>query len=170
MSAENYNTCLELILHHEGGYVNHPKDPGGETNLGVTKRVYEEWGGTKEMVDLTVEDVAPIYEKNYWGRVKGDDLPSGLDLCVFDFAVNAGPGRAAKYLQSMIGTTVDGGIGPNTLRAVGNYIESEGTAAAVQNYQAKRQEYYESLSTFETFGRGWTRRVDETTKEAIALI
>ncbi len=170
MSAENYNKCLELILHHEGGYVNHPKDPGGETNLGVTKRVYEEWGGTKEMVDLTVEDVAPIYEKNYWGRVKGDDLPSGLDLCVFDFAVNAGPGRAAKYLQSMIGTTVDGGIGPNTLRAVGNYIESEGTAAAVQNYQAKRQEYYESLSTFETFGRGWTRRVDETTKEAIALI
>lgn len=170
MSAENYNKCLELILHHEGGYVNHPKDPGGETNLGVTKRVYEEWGGTKEMVDLTVEDVAPIYEKNYWGRVKGDDLPSGLDLCVFDFAVNAGPGRAAKYLQSMIGTTVDGGIGPNTLRAVGNYIESEGTAAAIQNYQAKRQEYYESLSTFETFGRGWTRRVDETTKEAIALI
>lgn len=170
MAAENYDKCLELILHHEGGYVNHPKDPGGETNLGVTKRVYEEWGGTKDMVDLTVEDVAPIYEKNYWGRTKCDDLPSGLDLCVFDFAVNAGPGRAAKYLQEMIGTTVDGGIGPNTLRALGNYIESEGTAAAIQNYQAKRQEYYESLSTFETFGRGWTRRVDETTEEAIALI
>lgn len=170
MAAENYDKCLELILHHEGGYVNHPKDPGGETNLGVTKRVYEEWGGTKDMVDLTVEDVAPIYEKNYWGRTKCNDLPSGLDLCVFDFAVNAGPGRAAKYLQEMIGTTVDGGIGPNTLRALGNYIESEGTAAAIQNYQAKRQEYYESLSTFETFGRGWTRRVDETTEEATALI
>ena len=170
MSAENYNKCLELILHHEGGYVNHPKDPGGETNLGVTKRVYEEWGGTKEMVDLTVEDVAPIYEKNYWGRVKGDNLPSGLDLCVFDFAVNAGPGRAAKYLQSMIGTTVDGGIGPNTLRAVGNYVEEVGLQTAIENYQANRQRYYEKLSTFETFGRGWTRRVDETTEEAIALI
>ena len=170
MASENYDKCLELILHHEGGYVNHPKDPGGETNLGVTKRVYEEWGGTKDMVDLLVEDVAPIYEKNYWGRTKCDDLPSGLDLCVFDFAVNAGPGRAAKYLQEMIGTTVDGGIGPNTLRALGNYIESEGTAAAVRNYQAMRQEYYESLSTFETFGRGWTRRVDETTEEALALI
>ena len=170
MAAENYDKCLELILHHEGGYVNHPKDPGGETNLGVTKRVYEEWGGTKDMVDLTVEDVAPIYEKNYWGRTKCNDLPSGLDLCVFDFAVNAGPGRAAKYLQEMIGTTVDGGIGPNTLRALGNYIESEGTAAAIQNYQAKRQEYYESLSTFETFGRGWTRRVDETTAAAIDMI
>lgn len=170
MAAENYDKCLELILHHEGGYVNHPKDPGGETNLGVTKRVYEAWGGTKDMVDLTVEDVAPIYEKNYWGRVKGDDLPSGLDLCVFDFAVNAGPGRAAKYLQSMIGTTVDGGIGPNTLRAVGNYVEEVGLQSAIENYQASRQDYYEQLSTFETFGRGWTRRVNETTEEAIALI
>ena len=170
MSAENYDKCLGLILHHEGGYVNHPKDPGGETNLGVTKRVYEEWGGTKEMVDLTVEDVAPIYEKNYWGRVKADDLPSGLDLCVFDFAVNAGPGRAAKYLQSMIGTTVDGGIGPNTLRAVGNYVEEVGLQSAIENYQESRQRYYEKLSTFETFGRGWTRRVEETTAEAIALI
>jgi lysozyme family protein len=170
MSAENYDKCLGLILHHEGGYVNHPKDPGGETNLGVTKRVYEEWGGTKEMVDLTVEDVAPIYEKNYWGRVKADDLPNGLDLCVFDFAVNAGPGRAAKYLQSMIGTTVDGGIGPNTLRAVGNYVEEVGLQTAIENYQANRQRYYEKLNTFETFGRGWTRRVEETTAEAIALI
>jgi lysozyme family protein len=170
MSAENYHKCLELILHHEGGYVNHPKDPGGETNLCVTKRVYEEWGGTKEMVDLTVEDVEPIYEKKYWSRVKGDDLPSGLDLCVFDFAVNAGPGRAAKYLQSMIGTTVDGGIGPNTLRAVGNYVEEVGLQTAIENYQANRQRYYEKLNTFETFGRGWTRRVEETTAEAVALI
>ena len=159
-----------MILHHEGGYVNHPKDPGGETNLGVTKRVYEEWGGTKEMVDLEIADVAPIYEKNYWGRTKCDDLPSGLDLCVFDFAVNAGPGRAAKYLQEMIGTTVDGGIGPNTLRALSNYIESEGTAATIENYQEMRQRYYERLSTFETFGRGWTRRVQETTAAAIDMI
>ena len=170
MAVENYDKCLELILHHEGGYVNHPKDPGGETNLGVTKRVYEEWGGTKDMVDLTVEDVAPIYEKNYWGRTKCDDLPSGLDLCVFDFAVNAGPGRAAKYLQSMIGTTVDGGIGPNTLKAVYNYVEEVGLQGMIEEYQSGRISYYEQLSTFETFGRGWTRRVNETTEEAIALI
>ena len=167
---ENYQHCLEMILHHEGGYVNHPKDPGGETNLGVTKRVYEEWGGQKKMRDLTVSDVAPIYKKNYWDRLKGDDLPNGLDLCVFDFAVNAGPGRAAKYLQSMIGTTVDGGIGPNTLRAVGNYVEEVGLQTAIENYQANRQRYYEKLNTFETFGRGWTRRVEETTAEAVALI
>ena len=166
----NYDKCLETILHHEGGYVNHPKDPGGETNLGVTKRVYEEWGGTKDMKDITVEDVAPKYKKNYWDRVKGDDLPSGLDLCVFDFGVNEGTGRSAKYLQRMIGTVADGGIGPNTLRALGNYVESEGLEQTIRNFQEARQKYYESLKTFETFGRGWTRRVDETTELAVSMI
>ena len=107
MAAVNYEVCLEQILHHEGGYVNHPSDPGGETNLGITKRVYQEWCMThdcitKDMKDLQVADAAPIYEKNYWARTKCDQIPSGLDLCVFDFAVNAGPGRAAKFLQKMI--------------------------------------------------------------------
>jgi len=166
----NYDKCLETILHHEGGYVNHPSDPGGETNMGVTKRVYEDFGGTKDMQDLEFEDVAPIYKQNYWDRVKGDELPSGLDLCVFDFGVNAGTGRAAKYLQTVIGTVADGGIGPNTLRALGNYVESEVIESTIRNYQEARQEYYESLSTFETFGRGWTRRVKETTELAIKMI
>ena len=166
----NYDKCLETILHHEGGYVNHPKDPGGETNLGVTKRVYEEHGGTKDMKDLTVEDVAPIYKKGYWDKMKGDELPSGLDLCVFDFGVNAGPGRAAKYLQTMIGSTPDGGIGPMTLKAVSEYVEEHGLVKAIENYQDARQSYYEKLSTFDTFGRGWTRRVYETTQLAKTLI
>ena len=166
----NYDKCLETIFHHEGGYVNHPKDPGGETNLGVTKRVYEEHGGTKDMKDLTVEDVAPIYKKGYWDKMKGDELPSGLDLCVFDFGVNAGPGRAAKYLQTMIGSTPDGGIGPMTLKAVSEYVEEHGLVKAIENYQDARQSYYEKLSTFDTFGRGWTRRVDETTQLAKTLI
>jgi len=175
MAAANYNKCLETILHHEGGYVNHPKDPGGETNLGVTKRVYEAWVmendlNQKDMKDLLVEDVAPIYKKNYWDRVKGDQLPNGLDLCVFDFGVNAGTGRAAKYLQTMIGTVADGGIGPNTLKALGNYVEETGLEQTIKNYQEARQEYYESLSTFETFGRGWTRRVNETTQLAVEMI
>lgn len=166
----NYNKCLETILHHEGGYVNHPKDPGGETNLGVTKRVYEEFGGTKDMKDLTVEDVAPIYKKGYWDKMRGDDLPNGLDLCVFDFGVNAGPGRAAKYLQTMIGTVADGGIGPNTLAKVAEYVEEHGLAKVIDNYQEARQSYYEKLSTFSTFGKGWTRRVDETTQLAKTMI
>jgi|TARA_R110002153_G_scaffold107265_1_gene247263 lysozyme family protein len=167
---DNYEKCLEMILHHEGGYVNHPKDPGGETNLGVTKRVYEDWGGEKDMKDLTVEDVAPIYEKNYWGRTKCDQIPSGLDLCVFDFAVNAGTGRSAKYLQTLIGTVADGGIGPNTLAKLNDYVEENGLEDTIKNFQGARQEYYESLSTFETFGRGWTRRVEETTESALEMI
>ena len=159
----NYDKCLKAILHHEGGYVNHPKDPGGETNLGVTKRVYEEHGGTKDMKELIVEDVAPIYKKGYWDKMKGDELPNGLDLCVFDFGVNAGPGRSAKYLQTMIGTVADGGIGPNTLKAVNAYVSEHGIEKSIENFQEARQGYYEKLSTFETFGRGWTRRVTETT-------
>ena len=174
MAAENYQKCLAMILHHEGGYVNHPKDPGGMTNLGVTKRVYEDWVGYSvsehTMQNLTEEDVAPIYKKNYWDRIKADELPSGLDLCVFDFGVNAGTGRAAKYLQNLIGTVADGGIGPTTLRALANYVDSEGVESAIKNYQAERQSYYEKLKTFETFGRGWTRRGEETTESALEMI
>jgi len=170
MAAENWIKCLETILHHEGGYVNHPKDPGGETNLGVTKRVYEEFGGTKDMKDLTREDVEPIYKKNYWDRLKGDQLPAGLDLCVFDFGVNAGTGRAAKFLQKMIGTTPDGGIGPMTLKSVNEYVTKNGIENTIKRYQMGRQKYYESLSTFATFGKGWTRRVKETTDLAIKMV
>jgi lysozyme family protein len=133
--------------------------------------VYEEFGGTKDMKDLTVEDVAPIYKKGYWDKLKGDDLPGGLDLCIFDFGVNAGPGRAAKYLQTMIGTTPDGGIGPMTLQALANYVEEQGGVdEAIKDYQKERQKYYESLSTFSTFGKGWTRRVNETTETALKMI
>jgi len=166
----NYDKCLETILHHEGGYVNHPKDPGGETNLGVTKRVYLEHGGTKDMKDLLVEDVAPIYKSGYWDKMKGDELPNGLDLCVFDFGVNAGPGRSAKYLQTMIGTVADGGIGPNTLAKLGEYVEKHGLEKCIEDFQGARQDYYEKLSTFATFGKGWTRRVDETTELALSMI
>ena len=177
MAAENYQKCLEMILHHEGGYVNHPKDPGGETNLGVTKRVYLRWCMeqdlyTKDMKDLQVKDVAPIYERNYWGRLKCDDIPTGLDLCLFDFGVNAGTGRAAKYLQRLIGTVADGGIGPNTLKALDEFISKQehGVKDVILKYQAARQDYYESLSTFETFGKGWTRRVKETTDSAMSMV
>ena len=168
--SNKFSEALEVILHHEGGYVNHPKDPGGETNLGVTKRVYEDFGGTKDMKELTKEDVEPIYKKNYWDRVKGDDLPEGLDLCIFDFAVNAGPGRAAKFIQRLVNTTVDGGIGPNTLKCINDHVEQYGVSTTIDQYQSERHNYYQSLSTFETFGRGWTRRVDETTQLAKTMI
>ena len=172
---KQFNSCLEIILHHEGGYVNHPADPGGETNLGVTKRVYEAYckkNGlkTKSMKSLEITDVAPIYKTEYWDRVKGDDMPRALALCVFDFGVNAGTGRAAKYLQGMIGTKKDGGIGPNTLKKLDEYIREHGVDGAVRNYHSLRQKYYEKLKTFKTFGRGWTRRVTETTVSALRWV
>ena len=93
-----------------------------------------------------------------------------MDLCVFDFGVNAGPGRAAKYLQQLIGVTADGGIGPNTLAALKGYLEDHGLQDTIESYQSARQKYYESLSTFATFGKGWTRRVTETTDLALKMI
>ena len=159
-----------MLLHHEGGFVNHPKDPGGMTNLGVTKAVYDKWIGREateqEMRDLTPEDVAPIYKKNYWDRVKGDDLPSGVDWACFDWAVNSGSGRPAKALQRCVGATPDGAIGPMTLRAVADNEPKR----LVEGVYTQRQKFYENLNTFETFGRGWTRRNKETLDSALEMI
>ena len=166
MMKDNFDECLKMLLHHEGGYVNHPKDPGGETNLGVTKRVYEKWGGTKDMKDLTVEDVAPIYKKEYWDRCKCDDLESGIDWAVFDWAVNSGTGRSAKAVQKICGATQDGAIGPKTLALIGK----QNTQYVVEEFGKIRQDFYESLKTFDTFGKGWTRRNKETTEKALEMI
>ena len=163
---DNFDECLKMLLHHEGGYINHPSDPGGETNLGVTKKVYQEWGGTKDMKDLTVEDVAPIYKKNYWDRCKCDDLESGVDWVVFDWAVNSGTGRSAKAIQKICGAAQDGAIGPKTLALIGK----QNTQYVVEEFGKIRQDFYESLKTFDTFGKGWTRRNKETTEKALEMI
>jgi len=162
---ENFDKCLEMLLHHEGGYVWHEEDPGGETNLGVTKKVYQEWGGTKEMIDLTVEDVAPIYKKNYWDRCKCDELSSGLDWAVFDWAVNSGTRRVSKALQKACGAERDGVIGNKTL-ALAN---GQDVKYMIEEISVIRQSFYESLRTFKTFGRGWTRRNKETTEKALSM-
>lgn len=164
-----FDDCLEIILKHEGGYVNHPQDPGGETNMGITKRVYEEFGGTKDMKDLEFDDVAPIYKQNYWDRLRCDDLPEGLDLCIFDFGVNAGTGRAAKKLQMLIGAKQDGALGPKSMRKVKEYVDDKGIEEVIREYQNLRHRYYRQLKTFKTFGKGWTRRVDETTDHALHM-
>jgi|TARA_R100000541_G_scaffold24907_1_gene34567 lysozyme family protein len=167
---DNFDKCLEMLLHHEGGFVNHPRDPGGITNLGVTKRVYEKWVGRivseQEMRDLTVEQVGPIYRNDYWNKCKCDDLPSGLDWSVFDWAVNSGPGRSAKALQGIIGATQDGGIGPQTLKLVEKHSPKE----MIEKMHDKRQGFYEGLKTFDTFGKGWSRRNLETREKALELL
>ena len=170
---QNFEKCLEMLLHHEGGYVNHPNDPGGETNLGVTRRVYEEWCMKndivqKDMKDLEVSDVDQIYKERYWDVICGDTLPSGLDWVIFDFAVNAGPSRAVKTLQQFIATTVDGRMGPNTIAQTMLY--PAGLKGVIETYTAQRSAFYKKLKTYSTFGKGWDRRCYETRKQAIDLL
>jgi len=165
----NFDKCMEMLLAHEGGYVNHPSDPGGMTNLGVTKRTYDEFNGTdideEGMRNLTVEDVMPIYRRNYWERCRCQDLPDGIDWAVFDWAVNSGTGRAAKALQRAVGTLEDGAIGPQTLMCVGNEKPEE----IINRIAIHRDSFYRELSTFDTFGRGWLRRNDETREQALDM-
>lgn len=173
MAANNFARALKAVLAHEGGYVDHPKDPGGATNLGVTIGTLSAWLGRKaskgEVKALTVEAVKPIYRANYWDAIRGDDLPSGVDYAVFDFAVNSGPARAAIYLQNIVGTAPDGKIGPITVKAVAAYVSRFGAAQLVNELCSQRLAFLQRLSTWPTFGKGWGRRVAEVRVEAMAM-
>lgn len=168
---DNFDLCLALMLAHEGGYVHHEKDPGGMTNLGVTARVWEEWMGRpvseKEMRALTPTMVAPLYKRKYWDVCRADELMAGVDYAVFDVAVNSGPGRAIKFLQSCVGTTPDGGFGPATMAAV--KTAQQDPARLIELYCARRLEFLQSLRTFPTFGNGWSRRVAEVKAKSLAM-
>lgn len=168
--TENFDDALAAVLEHEGGFVNHPKDPGGMTNLGVTKRVWEAWVGKTvseaDMRALTPAIVAPMYRKQYWDAVKGDELPSGLDYLMFDFAINAGVSRAIRTMQRAIGTTPDGAIGPKTMQA----LRDADPDALIDKFSAEKEAFYRSLPTFATFGKGWLRRVAEVKSHAVTLL
>ena len=158
-----------MLLKHEGGFSNHKDDRGGLTNLGVTKAVYDEFHGTdateEDMRNLKKSDVEPIYRSNYWNRCRCQDLPSGVDWAVFDFAVNAGTGRAAKALQQAVEAEQDGSIGPITLMKVKDHE----VVNIINRIAIYREQFYRSLSNFDTFGKGWIRRNDETRRQAIHM-
>jgi lysozyme family protein len=163
MAASNFKPSLSLALAHEGGFSNHPADPGGATNQGITQRVYDAYrlyNGLKvqSVRDIKFSEVTDIYNKNYWKLVRGDSLPCGLDYCVFDFGVNSGVNRAIKYLQILVGTNPDGVLGLITLNAVEAQAR-ENIEAMIAQYCANRMAFLRSLPTFKTFGLGWTRRV-----------
>jgi lysozyme family protein len=166
----NFEECLALVLKHEGGFVNNPRDPGGMTNLGVTKVTYEGFVNRHvdeaEMRSLTPDLVAPLYKKMYWDRIKGDDLPVGVDYCLFDLAVNSGVGKAGKLLQMALDVPADGLIGPMTLRA----LESRDPEEIIQQVCQERLDFLQSLNTWNTFGKGWGRRVAEVEQHATAMI
>jgi lysozyme family protein len=175
---ENFEIALKHLLKSEGGFTNDRRDPGnslpdgraGCTMLGVTQASWEAFIGKRttqeKMQQLTPEDVAPIYRKKYWDVIRGDDLPSGLDYLMFDFAVNAGCGRAIKVMQSALGVAVDGVIGRITMQAI-NESDPE---SLIDVFSDSKEEYYRSLKTFETFGKGWTKRIAEVKTHAITML
>ena len=166
----NFEECLALVLKHEGGFVNNPQDPGGMTNLGVTKVTYEGYVNRHvdeaEMRSLTPDLVAPLYKKMYWDRIKGDDLPVGVDYCLFDLAVNSGVGKAGKLLQMALDLPADGIIGPMTLRA----LEGRDPEEIVEQICQERLAVLKSLKLWGVFGKGWGRRVAEVEQHATAMI
>ena len=166
----NFAEALQTVLREEGGFSDHALDPGGMTNLGVTRRVWEEWTGhpvtVRQMIELTPAKVAPMYRRKYWDKIKGDELPAGVDLVVFDAAVNSGPGRAAKWLQACVGVEVDGDIGPKTLAAVSAF----NTIHLIDDYGRRRLAFLLDLPTWETFGKGWTKRVAAVKLESLDLV
>lgn len=166
-----FGEALAVILAHEGGYSNLKADKGGETNLGVTRATWEAWTrktcAPGEMRGLTVAKVRPLYKARYWDAIEGDDLPGPVALCVFDFAVNAGPARAAKMLQRIVGASVDGNIGPRTLDKVRGFVTARGVPELVRQFQNARRSYYRALDDFSHFGKGWLRRCDEVETSAL---
>jgi len=167
----NFFKSLEMVLHHEGGFVDHKDDPGGATNKGITHKTYADFLGrpledVSELKNIPKDHVQLIYKKGYWDKVRGDELPNGVDFCVFDWAVNSGPGRAAKALQKTVMVLQDGAIGPRTLEAVSEYSPTE----IIEKITETRIEFYKGLSTYSTFGKGWLKRVKETRDFALDMI
>ena len=166
----NWDNAFKLMLKSEGGFVNHPSDPGGMTNLGVTKATWENWVGREsdeaEMRGLTPEKVEPLYKKKFWDAVRSDELPVGLDYLMFDFAVNAGAGRAIKTLQTAVGVTPDGGFGPMTMAAV----QAVDPVELIERFSQAKEDFYRSLTTFSTFGKGWLNRVADVKVKASAML
>ncbi|MFT3689678.1 glycoside hydrolase family 108 protein [Paenirhodobacter sp.] len=168
MAKENFAACLAQILLSEGGWSDHPADPGGATMKGITLDTYRKYhpGATKaDLRAIPDAEVARIYRAGYWDRMRGDDLPAGLDLVAFDAAVNSGPGRAAKWLQSAVGVLADGRIGPRTIEAAQTARHPEAIARALQ----ARKSFLISLSTWATFGRGWSSRLNRVEQVALTM-
>jgi len=150
-----FNTIFDRLMQHEGGYVNHPNDPGGETMWGVTKRVARAHGYYGSMRSLPKSLAKDITEKSYYKAVKGDQLDRLIAWQLTDAAYNHGNRRAVKFLQAAVGARQDGLIGPRTLAAVAAMDKND----VVFLFNAERIEFYTRLRTWQTFGRGWARRV-----------
>lgn len=147
----NLEQALKHLLGNEGGYVDHPKDPGGATNFGITERVARSRGYLGDMRNFPLSLALKIYQADYWDRIKADQLPDQLRFHVFDAAVNSGPSQAIRWLQRAAGVTQDGLIGPQTISAASRVTPAQ--------YSAIRLRFMTDLATWPTFGKGWARRI-----------
>ncbi|MGO4388848.1 glycoside hydrolase family 108 protein [Microvirga sp. 2YAF29] len=167
--SSSFDFAVAFVLQHEGGFVNHPRDPGGATNFGITRetlsRVWGRQASVEEVRRLTSQEAASIYRSLYWRAVRADELPLGLDLAVFDLAVNSGPKRAVAMLQHVLGVAADGLIGPVTIRSANRADPAE----TVRCLTRARLGFLSRLATWPVFGRGWRRRVVAVEQEALRL-
>lgn len=147
----NFDTAFERLIGHEGGYVNDPKDPGGETKWGISKRAYPHLN----IAELTREDARILYKKDFWDQLRGDELHDGVAFQAFDFAVNSGMHTAIRYLQRAVGVADDGAWGPLSQRAAMNLTESD----TILRLLAERLDYMTRLKNWPDHGKGWARRI-----------
>ncbi|MBN9678837.1 glycoside hydrolase family 108 protein [Salipiger bermudensis] len=167
-SARHFHRCMDVILLHEGGYADNPSDPGGATNFGITHKTLADWRkvaacSADEVKALTVDEAKEIYRAHYWNALNCDQLPKGVDLVTFDMGVNAGVGRSARMLQEVLAVKADGQVGSITVGAA-SQTDPE---FVISRFSDMRLEFYKSLSKWDTFGRGWARRVAETRETAL---
>lgn len=169
MAKPSYDEAVRRLLAHEGGYTNHPADPGGPTNFGITIHDYRRYvkpGATAADVKaMKVAEAKRIYRAKYWDAQRCDELPAGVDYAVFDYGVNSGIGRSKKVLQRVVGVKADGVLGPLTLRAV-NASDPKAIVIAICD---ERLRFLKRLRTWAVFGRGWGRRVADVKAVALAL-
>ncbi len=172
----NFARALPLVLQHEGGYVNHPNDPGGATNKGITLATFRRYvkpnGTIADLKRLTVQQAGTVYRRQYWDKVHGAELPDGVDYAVFDFAVNSGPARAAKYLQAIVGVPQDGKIGPVTLAATQDMSAVHIIETLCDNrlaFMKRARNRKTGKRLWPTFGKGWSRRMKGVREHALAM-
>lgn len=175
MARTRFELCLDEVLKFEGGYADNPSDPGGATNMGITHKTLARWRGVspwwalpKSAVQgLGRAEATKIYKASYWDRCNAGKLPAGLDLALFDFAVNSGPDRAIKALQNALNVIADGQVGPVTLNAIKTVIALKGAAGLIDALCDRRLDFLTRLATYAVFGKGWTTRVAAIRKAAL---
>jgi len=168
---QNFAAALSAVLKSEGGQVDDPADPGGKTDFGITQATFDAWlrkhgDAVRDVATIAPDEVAAIYRAEYWDRIAGDSLPPGIDLALFDYAVNSGVARAVITLQEIVGTAPDGKIGPLTLAAVGK----EQPTFLITKLCAMRLNFMQKLSTWPHFGAGWSKRVAAVEQTALKMV